>query len=126
MKHVFIDANVLLEILFDRKLSDKCQSLIQDPDNQYSISALTVHIVWYMAERYKVNTEAVDSLLSVWEVLPITEKTTSTARIRYDGKDFEDCLQAISAEEAVCDEIITIDGHFKDYSHTELPVLIIK
>jgi predicted nucleic acid-binding protein len=79
-----------------------------------------------MAERYKVQTEVVDNLLSVWEVLPITEKTTYIARIRYDGKDFEDCLQAISAEEAMCDEIITIDSHFKDYSHTELPVLVIK
>jgi predicted nucleic-acid-binding protein len=126
MKHIFVDANVLLEILFDRKLSAKCQSLIQGRDNQYSISTLTVHIVWYMAEKYKLQTEAVDSLLSVWSILPIAERTASIARIRYDGKDFEDCLQAVSAEEAVCDEIITIDIHFKEHSHTELPVLVIK
>jgi predicted nucleic acid-binding protein len=126
MSRIFLDANILLEILFSRKLSNKCEALVSGPNNTYAISALTIHIVWYMAERYKLPTAPVDDLLSVWEVLSVTDKTIEAARKRYDGKDFEDCLQAICAEAGNCNEIITIDSKFKEHSNTNLPVMTLK
>ena len=126
MKRSLIDANVLLEILFARKLSNKCQRLLGDPSKEYVVSALTVHIIWYMAERHKLSFENIVDMLSVFTALPLSEQTISLANKRYDRKDFEDCLQAACAETNNCVEIITIDGHFKEHSHTKLPVIVVK
>lgn len=126
MKRIFLDANVLLEILFDRTLAAECKSIASDPSNEYAISVITVHIVWYMAEKYKIQTRLIDDLLSVWVILPVTAQTIQISRNRYDGKDFEDCLQASCAESGNYDEIITIDKHFQAHSHTELPVTVLE
>lgn len=121
----FIDANVLLEILFARKLSAQCEQLLSSPAKEYAISALTLHIVWYMAERYKLSPANVSDMLSVFTILPLTEDTIELASKRYDWKDFEDCLQAACAETNDCQEIITIDKLFQEYSHTSLPVTLV-
>lgn len=125
MKRSFIDANVLLEILFARKLSAECEQLLSDPSKAYTISALTLHIVWYMAERYKLSPKNVSDVLSVFTMLPLTEDVVELASKRYDGKDFEDCLQAACAETGDCQEIITIDKRFQEHSHTSLVVVMV-
>jgi predicted nucleic acid-binding protein len=125
VRRTFIDANVLLEVLLNRQLAEQCISILSDPSGQYGISALTVHIVWYIAERYKLDKDRVDGTLSPWEILPIASHTLKAARSRYDGKDFEDCLQAVCAEEEGYDEIVTIDKNFRRHSNTILPVTII-
>ena len=122
MKRSFIDANVLLEILFARKLSAQCEQLLSDPSKMYAISALTLHIIWYMTERYKLSSANVGDMLSVFMVLPLGEDAVELASKRYDGRDFEDCLQAACAETNDYQEIFTIDKHFQKYSHTSLPV----
>lgn len=125
MKRSFIDANILLEILFARKLSPECEQLLSDPSKTYAISALTLHIIWHMAERYKLSPTNVSDVLSVFTILPLAENTVELASERYGGKDFEDCLQAACAETNDCQEIITIDKHFQEYSHTSLPVVVV-
>jgi predicted nucleic acid-binding protein len=125
MKRLFIDANVLIEILLDRRLSQQCIQMLEDTSQQYVISALTVHIVWYIAEKYSLNQSKVDEMLSIWEVLPVTANSTKAARERYNGKDFEDCLQAVCAEAGDCDLIVTIDKKFQRHSRTNLPVTLI-
>lgn len=125
MNRSFVDANILLEILFARKLSAQCEHLLSDPSKAYAISALTLHIVWYMTERHKLSPANVGDMLSVFTVLPLAEDAVELASKRYDGKDFEDCLQAACAETNDCQEIVTIDKHFQGYSHTLLPVTIV-
>lgn len=121
-----VDANVLLEILFARRLSDKCEQLLSNPAKEYAISALTLHIIWYMAERHKLSPDHIIDVLSVFTVLPLSEDTVALAKKRYDSKDFEDCLQAACAETNGCQEIITIDKHFREYSHTSLSVVTVE
>jgi predicted nucleic acid-binding protein len=125
VKRTFIDANILLEVLLNRRLAEQCLAILNDPSKEYGISALTVHIVWYIAEKYRLDRDRVDETLSPWEILPIANHTLKTARSRYDGKDFEDCLQAACAEEGGYDEIATIDKNFQRHSGTILPVAII-
>ncbi len=125
MNRTLVDANVLLEILFARKLLDASQKLLSDPAKEYAISALTLHIIWYIAERYKLSPEHISDMLSVFKTLPLNNQAITLANKRYDNKDFEDCLQAACAEENDCKEIITIDEHFREYSHTLLPVTIV-
>ena len=126
MNRTLVDANVLLEILFARKHLDASQKLLSDPEKEYAISALTLHIIWYMAERYKLSSEHINDMLSVLVILPLSNQVITLANKRYDNKDFEDCLQAACAEENDCQEIITIDKHFREYSHTSLPVTIVE
>jgi len=126
MGRSLVDANVLLEVLFGRRLSNKCEQLLSDPSKDYAISALTLHIIWYMAERHKLSSTNIIDILSVLTVLPLAEDAITLANKRYDGKDFEDCLQAACAETNDCQEIITIDKHFQEYSHTALPVLMVE
>jgi predicted nucleic acid-binding protein len=123
MKRSFVDANVLLEILFARKLSAQCERVFSDVSKEYTISALTLHIIWYMAERYKLSPTNIHDMLSVFKVLPLIEDAIELASTRYDGNDFEDCLQAACAETNDCQEIFTIDKRFQEYSHTLLPVV---
>jgi predicted nucleic-acid-binding protein len=125
MSRSLIDANVLLEVLFARKLSAQCEQLLSDPTKEYTISALTLHIIWYMSERYKLSSEHVADVLSVLTILPIIDESIVLASKRYDGKDFEDCLQAACAETNGCREVITIDKHFQEFSHTTLPVTLV-
>jgi predicted nucleic acid-binding protein len=65
-------------------------------------------------------------MLSALVTLPITKQAILVANQRYDMKDFEDCLQATCAETNDCQEIITIDKHFQEYSYTTLPVVIVE
>ncbi len=126
MKRIFLDANILLEILFDRKLATECRSIVSDPLNEYAISVITVHVVWYMAEKYNLQPSLIDDLLSVWVILPVIDQTIKVSRNRYNGKDFEDCLQTTCAESNGYDEIVTIDKHFQNHSHTILPVTVLQ
>ena len=125
MNRSFVDANVLLEILFARKLATQCEQILSDPSKAYAISALTLHIIWYVAECYKLSPANVSDVLSVFTILPLAESSIELASERYDGKDFEDCLQSACAETNGCQEIFTIDKHFQEYSHTSLPVVTI-
>jgi predicted nucleic acid-binding protein len=79
-----------------------------------------------MAERHKLSSAHIVDILSVLTVLPLTEDSIALANKRYIGKDFEDCLQPACAETNDCQEIITIDKHFQEYSHASLPVLIVE
>jgi predicted nucleic acid-binding protein len=126
MGRSLVDANILLEILFARRLSNKCEQLLSDPSKEYAISALTLHIIWYMAERHKLSSDHIIDMLSVLTVLPLSEDAIALANKRYDSRDFEDCLQAACAETDNCQEIITIDKHFQEYSHTPLAVLLVE
>lgn len=126
MKSIFVDVNILLEILFNRKLADECKQQLTDPESRYSISALSVHIVRYMGERYKLSRLSVDEILSVWNVLDVTSRELARASERYGGIDFEDCLQAACAEFGKCETILTLDSHFQEHSFSTLPVTIIK
>ena len=87
MGRSLVDANVLLEILFARRLSNKCEQLLSDSSKDYAISALTLHIVWYMAERYKLSSANIIDMLSVLTVLPLSEDAVALTNKRYDGKD---------------------------------------
>ena len=125
MNQTFVDANVLLEIILDRRLARQSNAVLRDISKSYVISALTVHIVWYIAERYRSDRKVVDDVISAFTIAPVTGRTVSVARLRYSGKDFEDCIQAVCAEESGCRQIITIDKNFQKYSATTLPVSVI-
>jgi predicted nucleic-acid-binding protein len=125
VRRTLLDTNVILEILLNRRLASQCLKLLEDTSCQYGISVLTVHIVWYIAEKYKLDQSKVDDSLSAWEILPMTAQTIKKAQQRYSGEDFEDCIQAVCAEEAEYSSILTIDKNFRQRSATLLSVSLI-
>lgn len=126
MSRVLVDANILMEILFQRSKMKRVSKLLRDPAHEYFISTLTVHILYYFAERDKnISWDFVAELIGICGQLPVSLSAVGLAQQRYDGRDFEDCLQAAVAELGGCREILTLDTHFKECSNTKLVVRIV-
>jgi len=125
MSRVFVDANVLLEIMFARPKLEQASQVLRNPDDTFAISTLTVHILYYFAEAEGIDREFVWRLAGLARHVSLLPETIQDARERYNGKDFEDCLQALCAERAGCDKIVTLDKGFKRASGTQLPVTVL-
>lgn len=125
-KKLFLDANILMEIMFARSKLEQIQEIMSSERNEFYISTLTVHLLYYFSELEHVDGDFVRNLVDLAAHLPITDAMCSDAQKRYLGKDFEDCLQAACAEQSGCDEIVTLDKQFEKVSSTTLPVRLIK
>lgn len=124
--HALLDANIVIEVLMNRKKANACLEIIENYPKNHTISSLTIHIIWYFAEKYKLPKNQVEKLLGVWaNTLSLNDLVIQLAQKRYDGNDFEDCLQAASAEIGGCDEIITLDKNFQTRSKTKLKVTVL-
>lgn len=123
MKKLFLDASVLMEIMFGRSKLDLISGILHNPDYEFSISVLTTHILYYFAESKGLDRDFVKKLIDLAKQLPLNESTVLLAQQRYNNKDFEDCLQAACAELNGCDEILSLDKNFEKYSGTKLRVL---
>lgn len=122
MIKLFADANVVAEILFGRAKSTACQEFLGQEGHWLFVSALTVHIIYYLAERDHRDMARVKRGLEPYLIIPIDQRVVELAQARFAGRDFEDCLQAAAAELAGCERIVTLDRHFEELSRTQLPV----
>jgi predicted nucleic acid-binding protein len=125
MSKLFIDANVLMEIMFARSKMEQVTELFHDANSEFFTSTITVHILYYFAEREGIDRNFVRRLTDLVGHLPVGPDLLADAQKRYDGKDFEDCLQAVCAEQNGCEEIITLDRKFAQHSNTRLSVRLI-
>ena len=117
MKKVFLDTNVFIDILSKRSTSiltkDELSYLI---DNyQIYISALTVHITYYVGKIKPGSDkhESMKKLLKLTNIIPLSEDIISLS-INNFHSDFEDTLQYYSALDSNCDYILTRDK--KDFT----------
>lgn len=119
----FVDANVILDILLRRKnWQSSLQSLVSE-DKEFFISPLTVHLCYHFCLNQSLDFDVISNYLGHFKILVMDKNVVALAQQRYEGKDFEDCLQASCAELAGCNEIITRDKNFKAYSGTTLNVI---
>jgi|GEM_PF-1279431 len=126
MNRLFVDANVLMEIMFGRSKMEQVLEVFHNPEYEFFISALTVHILYYFAEVEGIERSFVRKLVGLAFHLPVNEKMIVLAQQRYTSKDFEDCLQAACAELAGCNEILSLDKKFHQNSGTKLNVLLVE
>ncbi len=109
MKKIFLDANVLLELLFHRARYDQVVEVLSAMRNvQFCVSVLSVDLVMYFVEIEKQSKDV------AWEFLSNYRKLgTSVADIDWahdnDKGDFEDALQVGCARRHDCSELITLD-----------------
>jgi len=125
MTKLFLDANILLEVMMVRSKLKKIGRILHEPKYEFYVSTLSVHILYYFAELEGIERSFVKKLTTVAKHLPLSTDMVTKAQDRYNGKDFEDCLQATCAEAAGCDEILTLDKNFAKNSATKLKVIVI-
>lgn len=111
MKKIFLDANILIDLITGRETGFKHSDelLKRFPTKNLYISALTVHIVFYLLKlRYgDKGYQRVVNIIESLNVLPLDGVIVRKAS-QIDFKDFEDKLQYFSALKE-CDYIITRD-----------------
>ena len=128
MKNVFLDTNILLEIILQRDKKSLCEQILkygQDGDVSLYASHLTFANMAYVMHRYSVSRsdiyKAERFLESIITVLSMTGGQLRRA-LRQEVKDFEDMLQYQCAIDGNCDCIVTINTNdFIDFS--TIPVL---
>jgi len=126
-KRLFIDTNVMLDFLGERKpfyqpiaklatLADKNQVILV-------VSPISFATVNYFLAKYETLSLAKEKLRKfkiISEICKIDEQTIEKG-LNSAFRDFEDALQYFSALDANCDIIITRNA--KDFKPSELPVM---
>lgn len=110
---VFVDTNILLDVLTEREPFYKNSAIIwtmaeKNVFNAY-ISAISVNNVYYISRKLKGRTQAgqiVDKILEDFTIIALTYETLKLSRT-IEGKDFEDVIQYFSAVHSGCDYIVT-------------------
>lgn len=106
---IFIDANVLLEIILKRARARACEQLLLNDKNK-AISTLTLDLVMYFVERDKLEWEPVKIFLESFSWLPVTDSDAQWAFLNFKGDDYEDALQVACAVREGCSRLATLDG----------------
>lgn len=128
MKHLFLDTNVIIDFLADRKpFSDKA-ALIFDKavagKLKIYISAVSYNNIYYILRQSFSNNDTIKLLNQLNEMTEIADVTKAIIKqaLRSEFKDFEDAIQyhcALSLSKL--DMIITRDT--KDYKKSAVPVM---
>ncbi len=109
MKKVYLDANILLEILFHRARYDKVVELLGSIDEvQFCVSVLTIDLVMYFVEIEKQPKDKAWEFIEKYKKLDMTIGDIEWAHDN-DRGDFEDALQIGCARRHKCTQFITLD-----------------
>jgi len=125
MSRLFVDTNILMEIMMSRSKMEQISKIFHNPEYEFFISTLTVHILYYFAEVEGIERDFVRRLAGLAQHLPVNEKMIALAQQRYKDRDFEDCIQAACAELTNCKEILSLDRKFHQNSGTKLKVQLV-
>ena len=125
MKKLFIDSDIILDLLIERDdyiSAAQLLSRIYNGEFEGYTSPLVVANVYYIITKYEGKNKALESIKRIRQILsiiPIDEQIIDEAIIR-DSKDFEDAIQFIAAEKNSLSCIITRNK--KDYIGCKIPV----
>lgn len=128
MRHFFLDTNVVIDFLADRKpFSDYAAALFQSLENGRAtlyVASLSFNNVYYIIRQvhgHKKALQLITLLECLVEIAPVGPTTIKDA-IASAFKDFEDAIQSFAAESVPeIDAIVT--RNFKDFSKSKLPVI---
>ena len=127
MKRLFLDTNVILDLLGERQPFYKpIAQLITLADQgklKVASSPLSLGTVYYFLEKYEGTTVAIDKLRKfkvLCDICKMEENTVEKA-LNSSFPDFEDALQYFAALDSGCHIIVTRDA--KDFKQSDLPVM---
>ena len=128
MDKVFIDTDVILDFLFDRKPFSAQSAEVFSLCEKQSISGYITPVIYsnlyYILRRtapHKKVIEKLKQLASIIKVIPMNQEVVLNA-LNSNFKDFEDGLQHFAAVNyGQIDVILT--RNLKDYHHSQIGVL---
>jgi len=128
MKHLFLDTNVIIDFLADRKpFSDKAAMIFDQAvagKLKIYISAVSYNNIYYILRQSFSNSETIKLLNQLNEMTEVADVTKAIIKqaLRSDFKDFEDAIQYHCAMSlSKLDLIVTRDT--KDFKKSSLPVM---
>lgn len=89
---MFLDANVLLEILLDRGKGPQARAFLNSQTEKPAISALTAHLVVHFGSQI-VDFPVLRHFLNDYTIISLDSADIEWAFINMRGTDFEDALQ---------------------------------
>lgn len=126
MKKVFIDSDVVLDLLLAREpyytSAVRLFTLIEEKKLEGCVSSLIFANLYYLLRKAKTGSTAkaiLQDLKLLLTILPVTEKTIGQA-LTSEFHDFEDAIQYFVAREGGIDLLITRNK--KDYARGEIEV----
>jgi len=121
-KRIFVDTNVLLDVLLEREGfyydALKIWASAEEGKVEAWVAAISVNNVHYIMKRLKSETAAmiaVRIILRIFKVAPVDAEILSQAADFHD-KDYEDDIQLQCALRAKCSQIFTRDPFHYDSS----------
>lgn len=110
---VAVDANILQELLENRRRVDKVQAVIAqytELGEDFAVSTLSVSHIFYLAEAHKISMKRVEQLVAKYGVYDVVAADVDWALAHYKGRDFEDALQVAAARREKCTAFLTLDA----------------
>ena len=124
---LLVDTNVYLEHILEREKCEVARTFFKTAlfrKNQLVITSMSFRDIEYLYQKKSHNRELTRRMLSnIYSTVYKVVSTTADAAIESlynDVKDYEDSLQMVAAEEAMCDAIVTFNK--KDFELTKVPV----
>jgi len=131
MKKVFLDTNIVIDLLTERApFCNDAAKIFSLADNQaieLYCSALSIANIYYILFRNKSNEVAnktLNELLELLIILSLNEKNIKYSLENRSFHDFEDALQFSTALENRMDVIVT--RNTTDFKATNIPVMTSK
>ncbi len=128
MKNVFIDTNVIIDFLADRKpYSEYAEILFQlakDKRINIYVAAISFNNTYYILRQVTSHTRALKLISEFEEYVKIQETNTIILKkaMKSGFNDFEDAIQYYSAKQLNKIDIITT-RNLKNFKKSEIPVL---
>jgi predicted nucleic acid-binding protein len=127
MKKIFVDTNILIDLIADRKPFSKSAILIFDAAERKQVSLFTsshsIVTTYYVLKKYVDERKLRDVILGLFEFLTVIPVDSDILKkgLRSKYKDFEDSIQIFcSTKIEKMDCIVT--RNIRDFKGSELPV----
>jgi len=128
MKYLFLDTNIVLDVLMDRKPFSIFSARILDLNEKglakLYMSSLSYNTIYYILRKLKSHKETITILKKMEELIETTNVSNKTIKdaLFSEFQDFEDAIQNFSAENFK-KSLIFVTRNTKDYKKSTLTVM---
>ncbi len=121
---IFLDANVLVDVLSAREGFEASAEIIESVKNgkeKGCLSALTIPIIWYVLGESKESVKEIETLAKHFKIVSLNSQILNNS-FKSDMDDFEDSIQLNSALKGRSEFLITRNK--KDFKlHSGIAIL---
>ncbi len=128
MKRLFLDTNVIIDFLADRKphadAAGRLFTLVLENKLKIYCAAISYHNIYYLIRQTLTHVSTVkllDELFNMTVIISVGEKIIGQS-LKSDFRDFEDAIQYYCAQSVIGMEGI-VTRNTKDFSKSRLPIL---